>query len=238
MGGEKQTLGLKPRRKEWGLVKNPKKKPLLAALTLCTVGVLVVAGCAQEGRTLQTSVADGAAFQRAAQAGQVALTSHPGSNLTGRLVEAAGYADQGWDPQRDCLDCHRKFRYEPKDDLGFNHLSAEYHPATCLDCHKDSDPLRALHETEDTEGLVAPVAPAACESCHSGPWGPEHSEPTGMIVDMEGAPTNPHTLHPAELSDEVTCLSCHSGHGAPVDEGICYTCHNPVDFSVDRTKEA
>lgn len=219
-------------------MRNPKKKQLLAAVSLCAVGVLAAAGCGQEVRAVQTSVHEGAAAQRAAQAGQPFDASRPGGGLTARAAEAAGYPEQGWDPQRDCLDCHRKFRYEPKDDLGFSHLSAAFHPATCLDCHGNSDPLRALHETEDAEGLSAPVAPASCETCHSGPWGPAFAEPTGMIRDMEGVPTNPHTLHPVELSDEVTCLSCHSGHGAPVDEGICFTCHNPVDFSVDRTKEA
>lgn len=181
------------------------KRRALAAVTLGVATVVALAGCAAKDMS-QTQMA-----------------------FTGLIPEQTAYADEGWDPAGDCLECHVGFNHAVEDDLGAEHLRATADsddPVACVDCHVDSPELKAVHETEDTEELAYEVSAEACLECHDQAELAASTADSVAILNAEGAPVNPHTVHVPEMGADIDCLSCHAGHDGAVDEQTCYTCHH------------
>ncbi len=114
---------------------------------------------------------------------------------------------------------------------------------SCLDCHKEKDPVTLADGTEKViytdENILAasPHADVKCGDCHRGA-ARESDEPSPLDIDI-GKPT-----HPAKLGD-VSCAACHrdqkfehhkSAHGAaerrndPVAP-TCKSCHGAHDVN-------
>lgn len=137
-----------------------------------------------------------------------------------------------------CSTCHKAHRasvlqcagcHAAEDDLGAGHLRATADsddPVVCVDCHVDSPELKAVHETEDTEELAYEVSAEACLECHDQAELAASTADSVAILNAEGAPVNPHTVHAPEMGADIDCLSCHAGHDGAVDEQTCYTCHH------------
>lgn len=174
-----------------------KKKTLVAGLA-CALAIACLGGCAAVNASATTLVAT--------------------------QVDPVAWASEPWDENTNCLECHDNMNRAVEGDTGATHVASDQ--ATCIECHTVNDELRAVHEGKSAEEAGYSFDAQVCMDCHTWDEVADMTADSQLITTVDGAPVNPHTVHPAEAGADIDCLSCHAGHGTQVSEQSCYTCHH------------